>query len=111
LRLSTDTLLSTLRTVYCRLHADHGRFHGGCNTFAVEVNEPNDRDSLSFRLSTQSLDSMIAWLRSLGCLGRFPEAYQALVLERGRRALQLPPQDIRLARRVFEALPPEVQSN
>jgi hypothetical protein len=76
---------------------------------AVEGNDPDDPDTLLFRVSTVNLNSMIARLRSLGGLGRYPEAFHALVLERNRRELRSPPQEIRLTRAAFEALPPDVQ--
>lgn len=69
----------------------------------------DDPDSLSFRVSTENLNGAIETLRALGGLGPYPEAYQALVLERSRRELQSPPQEIRLARATFEALPREVR--
>jgi hypothetical protein len=48
-------------------------------------------------------------LQALGGLELYPEAYQILVLERSRRELQSPPQEIRLAHETFEALPRDVQ--
>ncbi len=70
------------------------------------VDDPN---SLSFRVSTENLNGAIEILRALGGLAQYPAAYQALVLERSRRELQSPPQEIRLAREPFEALPPDVR--
>jgi hypothetical protein len=69
----------------------------------------DDADSLSFRVSTESLNGAIEILREAGGLSRYPEAYQALVLERSRRELQSPPQEVRLGRQAFEALPSAVR--
>jgi hypothetical protein len=69
----------------------------------------DDPDLLWFRVSTENLNRAIEILRALGGLAQHPEAYQALVLERSRRELQSPPQEIRLVREPFEALPPDVQ--
>jgi hypothetical protein len=46
---------------------------------------------------------------SRGGLELYPEAYPVLVLERSRRELQSPPQEIRLSPEAFEALPRDVQ--
>ncbi len=75
----------------------------------MEVNDPDQPDMLLFRVSTENLNAVTVRLRVLGGLGRYPEAYQMLVLERRRRELQSPPQGIRLARETFEALPSDVQ--
>jgi hypothetical protein len=77
--------------------------------FAVKVDDPDDPDMLLFRVSTENLNSLIARLRSLGGLSRYPAAYQALVLELSRRELRSAPQEILLARQVFQALPRDVQ--
>jgi hypothetical protein len=69
----------------------------------------DDPDSLTFRVSNKNLNGAMEALRALGGLAVYPEAYQAIVLERNRRELQLPPQEIRLAREAFEGLPHEVQ--
>jgi hypothetical protein len=66
-------------------------------------------DSVAFRVSTADLNGAIEILRALGGLAEHPAAYQALVLERSRRELQSPPQEIRLLREAFEALPHAVQ--
>jgi hypothetical protein len=66
-------------------------------------------DALSFHVTNANLNSAIEILRRLGGLERYPEAYQVLVHERSRRQLQSPSNEIRLARAVFEALPPYVQ--
>jgi hypothetical protein len=71
----------------------------------VEINVPHAPDMLLFGLSTESLNSLVARLRSLGGFGRYPDVYHALVLERSRRELRSPPQEIRLTREAFEALP------
>ena len=68
-----------------------------------------DSDTLSFRVSTPHLTTAIEILREQGGLAAHPEAYQALVLERSRRELQSPPQEVRLARDAYVALPPDVQ--
>jgi hypothetical protein len=68
-----------------------------------------DPGTLSFPVSTENLNGAIELLRSLGGLAQYPEAYQALVLERSRRELLSPPNEIRLARETFEGLPREVQ--
>jgi hypothetical protein len=78
----------------------------------VGINVPHDPDNpemLLFGISTESLNSLVARLRSLGGFGRYPEVYHALDLERRRRELRFPPHEIRLTRAAFEALPPDVQ--
>jgi hypothetical protein len=71
---------------------------------------PNDDpDTLSLRVSSENLHRAIERLGELGGLGEFPEAYQALVLERSRRELQSPANEIRLSRAAFRALPSDVQ--
>jgi len=70
---------------------------------------PDDPDSLLLRVSTQNLNGAVERLKALGGLAQYPEAYQTLVLERSRRELQSPPQEIRLARETFEGLPHDVQ--
>jgi hypothetical protein len=47
----------------------------------------DDPDSLSFRVSPENLSSAIEILREGGGLAQYPEAYQALVLERSRPEL------------------------
>jgi hypothetical protein len=74
----------------------------------VGINVPHDPDNpemLLFGISTESLNSLVARLRSLGGFGKYPDVYHALVLERSRRESRLPPQEIRLTREAFEALP------
>ena len=66
-------------------------------------------DSVVFRVTNANLSGSIEILRALGGLAVYPEAYQALVLERSSRELQSPPKEICLARQTFEALPREVQ--
>jgi hypothetical protein len=63
----------------------------------------------AWRVSTENLNGAVQILPEHGGLGEYPEAYQALVLERSRRELQSPPQEIRLDRAAFEALPHDVQ--
>jgi hypothetical protein len=70
---------------------------------------PDESDTLSFRVSPANLSDAIEILRDGGGLTQYPEAYQALVLERSRRELLVPPNEIRLARGVFDALPQSVQ--
>jgi hypothetical protein len=72
---------------------------------------PDDLDpnTLSFRVSPENLSGAIEILREGGGLARYPQAYQALVLERSRRELLSPRNEIRLARGVFDALPHSVQ--
>jgi hypothetical protein len=70
---------------------------------------PDDPDALSFRVTTANLNGAIQILLERGGLAEYPLAYQALVLERSRRELQSPPQEIRLMRDDFAALPHEVQ--
>jgi hypothetical protein len=65
-----------------------------------------DPGTLSFPVSTENLNGAIELLRKLGGLAQYPEAYQALVLERSRRELQSPAHEIRLSRATFDALPP-----
>jgi hypothetical protein len=62
-------------------------------------------DTLSFRVSAETLNGALEILKALDGPAQHPEAYQALVLERSRRKLQSPPQKIRLAREACEALP------
>jgi hypothetical protein len=69
----------------------------------------DDADAVSFRVSTTDLTHLIEMLRQAGGLSQYPEAYQALVLERSRRELHSPPDEIRLAPHTFEALPREVR--
>jgi hypothetical protein len=69
----------------------------------------DDADAVSFRVSTTDLTHLIEMLRQAGGLSQYPEAYQAFVLERSRRELCSPPDEIRLAPHTFEALPREVQ--
>jgi hypothetical protein len=71
----------------------------------------DDPDALSFRISNESLTKAIEILRGLGGFEHHSEAYQALVLERSRRELQSPPQEIGLARQVFQALHATFSSN
>jgi hypothetical protein len=71
------------------------------------VDEP---DRLSLRVSTENLNRAIEILRALGGLALYPEAHQALVLERSRRELQAPPNEILLTRDAFEGLPRDVQA-
>jgi hypothetical protein len=66
-------------------------------------------DALSFCVTTANLNSAIEMLSTLGGVDLYPEAHQILVLERIRRELQSPPQEIRLPRETFEALPRDVQ--
>jgi hypothetical protein len=68
----------------------------------------DDPDVLSFRVTNANLNGAIEMLGALGGLDLYPEAYQTLVFERSRRE-QAPPQEIRFAREVFEALPYDVQ--
>jgi hypothetical protein len=75
----------------------------------VEINVRHDPDKLLFGISTESLNSLVVHLRSLGGFGRYPEVYYALVLERSRRESRKPPQDIRLTRDAFEGLPQVIQ--
>jgi hypothetical protein len=70
---------------------------------------PDDPDALSFRVTTANLNGAIQILLERGGLAEYPLAYQTLVLERSRRELQSPPQEIRLMRDDFEALPHDVQ--
>ena len=70
---------------------------------------PDEFDTLSFRVSPENLSSAIEILRKRGGLARYPQGYQALVFERSRRELLAPPDEIRLARGVFDALPHSVQ--
>jgi hypothetical protein len=70
---------------------------------------PDDPDALSFRVTTANLNGAIQILLERGGLAAYPLAYQALVLERSRRELQSPPQEIRLMRDDFAAFPNEVQ--
>jgi hypothetical protein len=70
---------------------------------------PDEFDTLSFRVSPENLRGAIEILREGGGLARYPQAYQALVLERSRRELLAPPKEIHLARGVFDALPHSVQ--
>jgi hypothetical protein len=53
-------------------------------------------DALSFHVTNANLNAAIEILRALDGLERYPEAYQILVLERSRRELQSPPNEIRL---------------
>jgi hypothetical protein len=69
----------------------------------------DDPDGLSVRVSTENLNRAIEILRALGGLALYPEAHQALVLERSRRELQAPPSEILLTRDAFEGLPRDVQ--
>jgi hypothetical protein len=69
----------------------------------------DDADAVSFRVSTTDLTHLIEMLRQAGGLSQYPEAHQALVLERSRRELHSPPDEIRLAPHTFEALPREVR--
>jgi hypothetical protein len=69
----------------------------------------DDPDTLVLRVSSPDLTGAIDMLKALGGLELFPEAYQALVLERSSRELQTPAKEIRLARKTFEALPRDVQ--
>jgi hypothetical protein len=48
---------------------------------------PDDGDALSFHVSTENLNAATSRLLSLGGLGRYPQAYHVLVLERSRREL------------------------
>jgi hypothetical protein len=64
---------------------------------------------LAFRVSSQNLTDAIEMLKAQRGLELYPEAYQALVLERSSRELQTPPKEINLTREAFEALPPAVQ--
>jgi hypothetical protein len=70
---------------------------------------PDDADSLSFRVTTANLNGAIELLRERGGLAEYPVANQTLVLERSRRELQSPPQEIRLTCEAFDELPHEVQ--
>jgi len=70
---------------------------------------PDEPAALSFRVTTADLTGAIETLKALGGLERYPEAYPVLVLERSRRELQSPPQEIRLSREAFEALPGNVR--
>jgi hypothetical protein len=70
------------------------------------VEDPNP---LAFRVSAEALHGAIEALHALGGLEQYPEAYQALILERSRRELQSPPQEIRLTREAFAALPAVVR--
>jgi hypothetical protein len=69
----------------------------------------DDIDTLAFRVSTENLNGAIEILRALGGLEAYPEAYQVLILERSSRELQTAPNEIRLQRKTFEALPRDVQ--
>ena len=70
----------------------------------------DDPDNLlSFRVSTENLTAAMEILRTLGGLALYPEAYQAIVLERNRRELRSPSQEIRLPRGAFVGLPRDVQ--
>ena len=60
-------------------------------------------------MTTANLNGAIQILLERGGLAEYPLAYQALVLERSRRELHSPPQEIRLMRDDFAALPHEVQ--
>lgn len=66
-------------------------------------------DTVACRVSNEALSGAIEILRTQGGLEQHSEAYQALVLERSRRELQSPPQEIRLSRAAFEALPVAVK--
>ncbi len=70
---------------------------------------PHDPDMLLFGVSTESLNSLVARLRSPGGFGRYPDVYHALVREQSHREMSLPPQEIRLTREAFEALPHEIR--
>jgi hypothetical protein len=69
----------------------------------------DDPNVLSFRVSPENLNGAIQILLERGGLAEYPQAYQALVLERSRRELLSPPQAVQLTRDAFEALPLEVQ--
>jgi hypothetical protein len=69
----------------------------------------DDPDLLSFSVSNKNLNAAMEALRALGGLAVYPEAYNVIVLERNRRELRSPPQDLRLTRQAFEGLPHEVQ--
>ena len=70
---------------------------------------PDDPDALSFRVTSPNLNAAIEMLKALGGIALYPAAYQALVLERSRRELQSPPNEIQLTREAFDGLPHEVQ--
>jgi hypothetical protein len=69
-----------------------------------------DPGTRQLRVSSENLNRAIEVLRALGGLERYPEAHQALVLERSRRELRAPPNDILLTREAFEGLPSDVQA-
>ena len=62
-------------------------------------------ESLSFRVSTESLNGAIEILRAMNGFAEHPEVYQALILERSRRELLSPPREILATPEAFEALP------
>jgi hypothetical protein len=69
----------------------------------------DEPERLSFGVSTENLNAAIEILRQTGGLSVYPDAYQALVLERSRREVFAPPHEISLTRESFESLPPTVR--
>ena len=69
----------------------------------------NQLAPLSFSLSDTDLKSALDLLRGRSPKDRFREAWIILTVEQERRRLKAPPVEIRLGRRAFEALPPDVR--
>jgi hypothetical protein len=65
--------------------------------------------SVTLHVSTEDLNRATQLLRQNGPVLQHAKIYQSLVVERYRRRLEEPANEIRLARETFEALPREVQ--